>query len=355
MQRCIKTKYKTFLYISLSVFLASCSTTPARISDTEVEAELKKYEKQLDEEIVSEEKPKPFEYKIGTEDVLDVSVWQGFTQLERTKVRGKEVQGEYTISNGDVLDISVWQWPDLAKVVIVRPDGKISFPLVGDLQAEGLTLTELDDTLTEKLKEFIKSPEVSVMVTEFGKRQIGFEKIEDLSKDLIVRPDGKITLPLLGDIQAEGLSLNELTATLTEKLKDLFYSPTVSVVLKQIGGKKIIILGEVGQPGVYKPTGTTPNILEAIALAGGFRDSAALNSVILIRGAPANPEAQRINLTKAIDKVEMTDQLIVQANDIIYVPKKFIANLNYFMTQLIDPIYKAGAAISATRVLAPGL
>lgn len=352
MQRCIKTKYKTPLYIiflSLFLFWVGCSTTP-RISDTEIEAELKKYEKQLNEELLSEEKPKAFEYRIDKEDLLEISVWQGFSQLERTKDRGKEVQGEYAISRGDTLDISVWQWPDLAKVVIVRPDGKISFPLVGDLQAEGLTLTELDEILTEKLKEFIKSPEVSVMVTGFGKRQVGFEKIEDLSKDLIVRPDGKITLPLLDDIQAEGLSLNELNAVLTEKLKDLFYSPKVSVVLKQIGGKKIIVLGEVKSPGVYKPTGTA-NILEAVALAGGFSEHAVLNSVILIRGAPLNPEAQRINLTKAIEKADITDQLFVQAEDIIYVPKKFVANLNYFLTQLVDPIYKGTSVATQLQTL----
>jgi polysaccharide export outer membrane protein len=188
------------------------------------------------------------------------------------------------------------------------------------------------------------------MVKEFGKRQIGFEKITDLSKDLIVRPDGKITLPLLGDIQAEGYSLNELTAALTEKLKDLFYSPKVSVSLKQIGGKKIIVLGEVNNPGVYKPTGMA-NVLEVIALAGGFSEHAVLNSVILVRGAPTNPEAQRINLTKAIEQAVITDELLVQPNDIIYVPKKFIANLNYFLTQLVDPIYKSTSVATQLQTL----
>ncbi|MFH1201771.1 MAG: polysaccharide biosynthesis/export family protein [Candidatus Omnitrophota bacterium] len=340
-----KNKYKSCLLIIFALSFLGCVTANP-VLESEIESEIKKIETELSQS--QEEQPKPFEYKIGPEDILEVGVWQGFGRLEKAKEKGPE--NEYTISTGDVLDISVWQWPDLAKIVIVRPDGKISFPLVDDIYAEGLTLTELDGILTEKLKEFIKSPEVSVMVQEFGKRRVGFEKVEDLSKELMVRPDGKISLPLLGDVQAEGLSLNELSGTLTEKLKDLLSSPKVSISLKQIGGKKIIVLGEVKNPGVYKPTGIA-NILEAIALAGGFSEHAVLNSVIIIRGAPFNPEIRRVNLTRAIDKGQVSSDLLTQPEDIIYVPKKFIANLNYFLTQLIDPIYKASSVATQLQTL----
>ena len=78
---------------------------------------------------------------------------------------------EYYLDIGDVLDISVWQIPDLSRSeVIVRPDGKISFPLIGDVKTVGLTLTQLDNIVTEKLKTYVKSPEVSVMITRFGEQ-----------------------------------------------------------------------------------------------------------------------------------------------------------------------------------------
>ncbi|MGE5196891.1 MAG: polysaccharide biosynthesis/export family protein [Deltaproteobacteria bacterium] len=178
---------------------------------------------------------------------------------------------EYTIGEEDTLQISVWQNPDLNQEVVVRPDGKISFPLIGDVQATGLTISELDRQMTEQLKEYIKYPEVSISI-------------------------------------------------------------------KKLGGKKVIVLGEVANPGVYSVTGMR-NILEAIGRAGGFTKDAVASSVILIRGGFTNPQANRINLAKALTG-DMRQTAQLQSEDIIFVPKKFIANVNYFLNQILDPLSK---------------
>ena len=188
---------------------------------------------------------------------------------------------EYVIGLGDVLNISVWQWPDLQMPnVIVRPDGKISFPLVGDIQAEGLTLTELDRILTEKLDAFIKNPEVSVSVTQFG-------------------------------------------------------------------GRKVIVLGSVGSQGVYAPTGRT-SVLEVIALAGGFRQDAVTSSVILIRQQPERNLFYRLNLKTALRGGNMRDNIEVESNDIIFVPKRFITSVNEFVSQITPML---GGVLTANAVL----
>lgn len=75
---------------------------------------------------------------------------------------------EYTISRGDVLEVFVWQQPDLTRDVVVRPDGRISFPLVGDVEAAGMTLTALDQVVTQRLKAYVKIPDVSVAIRRFG-------------------------------------------------------------------------------------------------------------------------------------------------------------------------------------------
>src|SRR5207247_7846788 len=75
-------------------------------------------------------------------------------------------QGDYRIGPEDVLDISVWNNTALSRVVPVRPDGKISLPLLNDVQAAGLTPIELRDDLNKRLVEFIPTPEVSVVVRE---------------------------------------------------------------------------------------------------------------------------------------------------------------------------------------------
>ena len=85
---------------------------------------------------------------------------------EAAVARAMESVGDYQIGPEDVLDISVWKNPELSRKVPVRPDGKISLPLVNDIQAAGLTPTELRKQLTARLTEFVPTPEVSVVVQE---------------------------------------------------------------------------------------------------------------------------------------------------------------------------------------------
>ena len=90
----------------------------------------------------------------------------GSNQVERPPVYvPSDELAQYKIGAGDALDINVWRNPELSKTVAVRPDGFITLPLVGDVQASGLSAQQLNDSLTEKLLTFIKSPKVTVIVT----------------------------------------------------------------------------------------------------------------------------------------------------------------------------------------------
>lgn len=95
----------------------------------------------------------------------------------------------------------------------------------------------------------------------------------DLEQDVIVRPDGKISFPLIDEVQAEGLTISELDKVMTEKLKEYIRYPDVSISLKKMAGERIIVLGEVKSPGVYTLSGRK-TVLEAVALAGGFTKDA---------------------------------------------------------------------------------
>jgi polysaccharide export outer membrane protein len=86
--------------------------------------------------------------------------------------RSAEMAAAYQIGPEDLLDISVWKNVELSRVVPVRPDGKVSLPLVNDIQAAGLTPGELRDQITTRLAEFIPAPEVSVMVREVHSRKV---------------------------------------------------------------------------------------------------------------------------------------------------------------------------------------
>ncbi len=88
------------------------------------------------------------------------------TEVDRPHARSPE----YVIGPSDVLDISVWKEPDITRTLPVRPDGKISLPLVGELQASGLTASKLQDVITQKLKDYIENPQVNVVIQEVKSR-----------------------------------------------------------------------------------------------------------------------------------------------------------------------------------------
>ena len=294
---------------------------------------------------------------------------------------------EYQIGLNDVLDISVWQFPELSREVTVRPDGRISFPLIGDMQALGLTITQFDDEITKRLNSYAKEQLKNSRLQEY---QIGLNDVLDisvwqfpeLSREVAVRPDGRISFPLVGDMQAIGKTTIQLGKEINNKLilyvrepqvsvivkksgsrkEDVILAenpevlvsikrsdsrkeetilvkdPEVSISIKKLGGKKIIVLGQVNSPGVYSVTGAS-TLLEAIGLAGGFTNNAVSSSVVLIRRGFTNPEAKRINLTNVV-KGDLTQNLALEAEDIVFIPKRFIADLNYFLSQVLDPIVK---------------
>ena len=160
---------------------------------------------------------------------------------------------------------------------------------------------------------------------------------EDLSQEVIVRPDGKISFLLAGDVPAAGLTFPQLKEELIQRLKSYIRYPVVSVSLKKLGGRKVIVLGAVNHPGVYSVTGKN-TILEAISLAGGFTPDAVASSTIHIEGGLQSPKGRKLNLTRAINGADMSQNVVLEAEDIIYIPRTFIADVSRVLTQILGPI-----------------
>lgn len=116
---------------------------------------------------------------------------------------GEGTTHDYAIGPGDVLAIQVWKNPDLSRTMPVRPDGKISMPVLGDLQAGGLTALELQNTIAGKLRDYVKSPEVNVTIEQIRSRT--FNVVGKVTKagsfDLIKRTSVLDALALAGGFQ----------------------------------------------------------------------------------------------------------------------------------------------------------
>lgn len=104
----------------------------------------------------------------------------------------------------------------------------------------------------------------------------------DLSRTVPVRPDGMISLPLLGDVQAEGNTPDELASKLRQGLAPYIQDPRVSVIVREVNSTRVYVTGEVAQPGAYALRGRM-SLVQAIALAGGFSDFADREGIRIIR------------------------------------------------------------------------
>jgi len=141
---------------------------------------------------------------------------------------------------------------------------------------------------------------------------------KELTLDLVVRPDGKISLPLIQDVTAEGRTAMELAATIHDRLLAYIKEPQVSVIVLQVNAPKYFVIGNVAKPGTY-PLRSETSVLQALSLAGGFTQFASTRNIKLIRNAGGKQDVRRINYNKVIDE-EGEGNYLLKSGDTIVVP-----------------------------------
>jgi polysaccharide export outer membrane protein len=151
---------------------------------------------------------------------------------------------------------------------------------------------------------------------------------EDLSRAVPVRPDGKISLPLVNDVQAAGLTPMELRDQLKEKLAEYAPGAEISVLVSEVRSFKVSVLGKVQKPDRYLLRSPT-TVLDAIALAGGFQEFANAERIVVLRpepffvqGRPSGQTFKRLHLNyrKVITAGGETDNFALEPGDIVVVP-----------------------------------
>ena len=160
----------------------------------------------------------------------------------------------------------------------------------------------------------------------------------DLNEEVTVRPDGRISLQLVGEIIVAGHTPAELGAILTEHYGREIKEPEVTVIVRSFTAQKIYVDGEVGAPTLLDLESRT-TVLQSIAAAGGFLVSARLNEVIVIRRGPqSEPMVIPVDLEKALDGTDMSQDLVLMPYDLVYVPKSPIGNVNAWVDQYISGV-----------------
>jgi len=144
-------------------------------------------------------------------------------------------------------------------------------------------------------------------------------KEQDISRVVPVRPDGKISLPLLNDVQAAGLTPAQLAAQITESLKKYVTNPQVTVIVTTINSQRVYILGEVTRPGAF-PLLPNMTVLQALSSAGGFTQFAREKSIYVLRTEDGKPVKHPFNYKNVVNGKNTDQDIVLKAGDTIVVP-----------------------------------
>ncbi len=172
------------------------------------------------------------------------------------------------------------------------------------------------------------------------------------NQELPVRPDGKITLEVTGELVVEGLTARELEGLIKQHSAHRLRDPEVVVMVTAFGDRRVYVGGEVGRPGfIVIQEGMTP--LQAVLAAGGFKDTAQRDSVLYVsRASSGDYKATRVDLDDAV-KNGTPEQVRLAGNDVVFVPATRIANAAIFVRQYFRDILPVDSRMGATAAL-PG-
>ena len=163
----------------------------------------------------------------------------------------------------------------------------------------------------EPSSDYVIGPTDVLSIVFWGER--------DLSVEVTVRPDGKISLPLLNDVVAAGLTPDQLRRRLTDAARRFLEAPVATVVVRQVNNNRAFITGQVAHPGPFVLSGPT-TVLQLIAMAGGFTEFADRKHILITRVERGVQRAYAFNYDDVVKRGDMNQNLILKVGDTVVVP-----------------------------------
>ena len=263
------------------------------------------------------------EYRMGPGDVLEIVY----------HLKYEKTPDDYRLEVQDRISINLPYHPQYSSSVLVRSDGKITAPLIGDLNAESKTPMELAAELNREYKKYLLQPAVTVALEEFNVKVAELKKAittaaRGQSKIAPVSPDGRISFPLIGGMQVQGFTVAQVEKTINESYAKQVRNLNITLILLEIHHPKLYVLGEVERPGAYD-IASVPNVLNALTLSGGFKKSGELEEIAIFRNEGLErPISFKVDIKTALRTGVALTNIKLKPGDIIYVPKTRIDERN---------------------------
>ena len=270
----------------------------------------------------------------------------------------------YEIGPDDELAISVYGETDLSKTETVRPDGKVALPLIGDVQASGLTPDELRRRIAEKLAKFVRNPRVTVIVSAYKSKKVSvlgevrYPGVVPLSAETTLLEGISRAGGVTENADLEGALLVRKGQILPVSFERLIHAGDLErnnvalesadvILIPNIAAKKVFVLGEVKQP-LVTSIKYGVNIFELIAMAGGFTHEAEKRNVLVVRGGLGDPKILKIDVEAIAKQGRLDQNIALKAGDIVYAPRSVVGDLDHFfqhLTTWLQPIVMAETGI----------
>ena len=284
-------------------------------------------------------------YRMSPGDQIEISYYRRYDRDSQA----------YALDVGDVITLQVEDHPELSAETVVRPDGMISAPLLGDVPAGGITPEALRAALKSGYATRIPQPVVTIFVkgaqaklNEFFLTLMSGD--DGATRTLVVRPDGRVSLPLLGEVTMAGHTVEEMQVEISNRYRDIFRYMEVSINVTSSYERRVTVLGEVARPGMFPLSGSL-TIPQALALAGGLLESAQPKNVYVVRRNPDDSYiGLRVNLQPREPQEGMGAGIELLPRDIVVVPKSGIAKVDKWVDQYIRKVlpFNIGAGVFYT-------
>jgi polysaccharide export outer membrane protein len=273
------------------------------------------------------------EYRMGPGDVVEIVY----------HIKYEKTNTDYQLEVQDRISINFPYHPQFNSSVLVRTDGKITLPLIGDVAAESRTPMELSQLLNQVYRKYFNKTDITVALEEFNVKIAELKKAittapRGQSKVAPIAPDGRIAFPLIGSLQAQGFTLIQLEKMVNESYSKQVRNLNATLILLEIHHPKLYVLGEVERPGAYDITSVS-NIFNALTLSGGFKKSGELEEVAVFRNdGLERPIALKIDIKTAFKTGMALTNIKLRPGDIVYVPRSRIDERN----DIIEKIFTKG-------------
>ena len=293
------------------------------------------------------------EYRLRPDDQLDMIY----------RVTREETSQPYRLNVGDEIRVESLTDANLNRDLQIQPDGTITMRLLGQVKATGKTVTQLRDDLEQAYLKYYKVPAISVTPLKMNTRLEDLRATVDRrqgvggqSQLVRVTPEGSISLPALGCVPAQGLTLSELQQELNERYRDQIEGMEVIPVLVQRAPRFVYVLGEVRTPGRFEMAGPT-TLIQAISMAGGWNVGSNLRQVVVFRRDDSwRLVATMVNLQPALYARQPypPGEIWLSDSDVVIVPKGKILVADEFIelvfTRGIYGVFPLNSTIAFTKL-----